>query len=86
MVYLVIKQGIYRHEITGIFERKTLALQSAYFDIKHERDDYHHYVIAEAELNTPIEDVKGILIIKRIDKKVSGGVEMKIIEWVPDEP
>ena len=65
-LFVVIKQGAYRHEIGGVFDSEVLATEAAIQLREGESDDYHSYVVIPTALNK-ITFQEG-LIAKKNDK------------------
>lgn len=63
-VYLVIKQGVYRHEIKGVFsDPETAAEMAAIASLDNtgrgnDGDGYHTFWVGETELDKSVDDVK----------------------------
>ena len=72
-VYLVIREGQYRHEILGIYHDQEIARQSADFANRHEKDEYHEIVLAEAAFDEPIQDVTVLETRYRSDTVIAQG-------------
>lgn len=62
-LYVVTREGVYRHEIIGIYSNEKLAIDRAK-SIKH--DNYHTYNVSSCVLNKNIEDT---LVLKTISSK-----------------
>lgn len=60
IVYVVFKEGIYRHECAGVFTTLGKAKKAAISARDGDSDDYHHYDVVPFELNskTAQEDVE----------------------------
>ena len=69
-VYVVIKVGVYRHEICGVYFNYTDAYSCAKAEIKTERDDYHDFHIFECLVNVPLDDGHCIAQVKRKGEKI----------------
>ena len=65
-IYAVIKNGVYRHEISGVYESYELAEKRAIEVCSNEEDDYHDFLILKFGLNVDVEDG---LFISRIYRK-----------------
>ncbi len=59
-VYILIREGVYRHEILGVFLDLSAANESANELIKSERDSYHCITVYLAPIGATIEDAKEI--------------------------
>jgi len=59
-LYAVIKDGVYRHEITGVYGSIELATNRAVECCKSESDDYHEFLILQFGLNVDTDD--GLLV------------------------
>lgn len=58
-LYTVTRQGVYRHEILGVYDELDKAKLGAYSAIKDpECDGYHSYLVGEIGINTTVKDVK----------------------------
>jgi hypothetical protein len=66
IVYIAIKEGVYRHEIVGVYDDVNKAIERAKELCDAEPDDYHNFDIGECTLNTPIGDVE---IVQTINKE-----------------
>lgn len=64
-LYVVTREGIYRHEIVGIYDTKTKAKNRAISVCKAEQDDYHRFYIMVCKYNEPIEDGDLIIVVKK---------------------
>lgn len=64
-VFIVVKQGVYRHEIKGSAFDLNQALEIAEAAIKLEKDDYHDMDICFAEAGKLIDDMEVIAIVSR---------------------
>ncbi len=51
-LYLVFKEGTYRHECLGVFDSRMVAMQTAMSAAITDEDDYHSYSVVPFELNT----------------------------------
>lgn len=58
--YIVIKQGVGRHEIAGVFSDKQVAIDRARDCMLNEPDAYHSFTVDSIELDAPfVPVVKG---------------------------
>jgi hypothetical protein len=55
-VYLVIQEGIYRHDIRGVFSSLEAARERARQCAAEDCDDYHAYVVSSMRLDEGAED------------------------------
>ena len=55
-VYILTRQGVYRHEILGIYENKDDAMSAGLVALEAESDAYHNIELNFARTGTPIED------------------------------
>ncbi len=60
-IYVVTREGVYRHEILGIFDKRHLAELAADEISQSEGDDYHYITVNEAPINQKIEDVDPVV-------------------------
>lgn len=59
-LYAVTRQGVYRHEVLGIFNTKDLAINRAKEVCAGEEDDYHNFHVYQFTLNQDVDD--GLLV------------------------
>ena len=52
-VFIVTKQGVYRHEIMGVFQDLEFAKNVAIDCIKAEHDDYHDFHVIQFDVGAP---------------------------------
>lgn len=77
-VWVITKQGVYRHEIVGVFSSKEMAIEVAVSANNGEIDDYHDFDVVRVSLNSlpslPIECDNGVTegISKRKDTRFYG--------------
>ena len=57
MIYLVIQEGVYRHDVRGVYSTLEKATDAAEKAAAEDDDSYHEYVVCETELDTYVEDV-----------------------------
>ena len=69
-VYIVIKVGVYRHNICGVYFNYGDAYRSARSEIKAESDDYHDFHIFECPVNVSLNDGYLITKVKRKGEKI----------------
>lgn len=61
--YIVTKEGVYRHDILGIFTSKKAANDHADVCSQAEEDDYHNFLVAEYEVDHPyMEEPDGNIV------------------------
>ena len=58
-LFIVIKKGIYRHEICGIYDTEPSAINRAKVLAENDKDSYHDYLVCQCDLNQDTEDVDG---------------------------
>ena len=75
-MFVITKEGVYRHEIVGIYSHRPAAIERAKERIKDEGDDYHKFEVMECEVNAPIEDGKLIAIVQRHTVTFSAGPQI----------
>ena len=67
-VYVVCKQGVYRHEILGIFQGALAAVECGVKALAAETDNWHRFEIGRAFVGQPIGDIETLLwLCKRDD-------------------
>ena len=59
-VYVVFKDGVYRHEIVGLYESLEKAIDGAKYAVSLEKDSYHTFEIGYSELDKTVDDVEVI--------------------------
>ena len=64
-IYSITREGVYRHEILGLYCDSQEAEKRAYVAIAAERDDYHQVCVMVCETDKPIEDGIEILRLSR---------------------
>ena len=68
-LYIAIVQGVYRHEIIGVYNDKEKANKSAITWLDQETDDYHEVIISTVELNVDCCDCTEIIKFTQRGKK-----------------
>ena len=63
-LFIVTKEGIYRHEILGVFSNIEKARKCAKIAYDNEVDKYHGFHIGITDLDKNIEDIE---IIEKLD-------------------
>lgn len=58
VVWLVIQQGVYRHDIRGVYSTQELAIRAAKKAAREDRDSYHEYIVHEALLDQYVADTR----------------------------
>lgn len=66
-IYVVVKSGVYRHEIVGVYSTLKLACEAAEAAAHAESDDYHGFEVLECTLDNPGEHL--VAEVKRIDTR-----------------
>jgi len=77
-VFVVTKQGVYRHDIMGIYTVRGKAFRAAKAALKAEHDNYHNFHVTEIPLDTPagrdeygaIDEGKLLRIYRQDDKEM----------------
>lgn len=64
-LFVVTVEGVYRHEIIGIYDAVEKADTRALEYIKAERDDYHDVSVHKCNINTPVDDVEVLFTYSR---------------------
>ncbi len=57
VVYLVVQQGIYRHDIRGVYTSVEAAVVAAKRAAAEDRDNYHEYEVYQTVLDQYVDDV-----------------------------
>jgi hypothetical protein len=57
-IFAVSREGVYRHEIVGVYDDIELAIERGVNAAKEEWDDYHHFDVLEYTLNEDVMDGK----------------------------
>ena len=72
LLFVVTYEGIYRHEILGVFDNLREAIRNCRKFILQEQDGYHDVHISKTEKNKPVKDVETIIVFTRkILKKIN---------------
>lgn len=74
-IFIVVKEGVYRHEIIGAFDNFLDAVDTATKAINRERDSYHEFAIYKFYLNEQTDD--GIAVHRISRKKPNSKEESK---------
>jgi len=69
-LYAVTKEGVYRHEIMGVYNDFNLAVNRAIDCMNSERDNWHQFDVLYFYLNEDMEDGKLAATISRRDGKI----------------
>jgi len=77
-VFVVIREGVYRHEIVGIFSDFIKAKDIAKETIENEEDDYHKFLVGKCEIDKVIEDIEILGSFSRDDYE---NHPEHLIEW-----
>ena len=64
-IYVITREGVYRHEILGLYHDSKEAEKRAYGAIAAEPDGYHQVCVMVCETDKPIEDGIEILRLSR---------------------
>ncbi len=65
-LFAVSREGVYRHEIVGIYDDVEFAIERGVNSSKEEKDDYHHFEVLEFMIN---EDTRDGRLIARIYRR-----------------
>lgn len=88
LLYVLTCEGVYRHEILGIFSDKEIAISKAELLILEEEDGYHKIFIGVCPMNAVIEDTKTTIKFTRTENSYRG--EAKAFKRIdiqhPDPP
>ena len=69
-VYVVTMEGVYRHNIMGVFQELEFAKNVAINAIKEEKDDYHCFEVREFDVGVPTNlDGRLKFVVKRTDRR-----------------
>lgn len=93
-IFTVTKEGVYRHEIVGIYDNLSVAQERAHSEATKEGEDgYHEYWVCESYLNEDCKDVKQIMLYQGIfewervgqkltipRKRIDKGLRFEVIE------
>ena len=55
-LYAVVKKGVYRHEILGVFNSLESAIEIAKTGVKEEEDHYHSFLVLSFTANQKVDD------------------------------
>ena len=64
-MYVIVKSGVYRHEICGVIDTMDDAIERANTLIMAEKDDYHEFEVLEFMPNTVVKDGKLVYLAQR---------------------
>lgn len=81
MLYAVIKKGVYRHGIVGVYDTLGKAKERAEECIQVEHDTYHEFIVGAIELNTAAEDVMEVGRVSKHYVPASKG-KATYLKWV----
>ena len=56
-VYVIVKGGVYRHEIRGVYKSRVSAEVAANHLAAKEKDNYHEFEVGKIKLNTIVDDM-----------------------------
>lgn len=70
-LFVVTVEGIYRHQIVGVYDSLEGADVCALEHIGAEKDDYHEVAVSQCESNTHITDVERLYVYLRKGRTVS---------------
>lgn len=86
-VFIVTKEGVYRHDIVGVFYREDAARVAAENAAKLEPDDYHAFQVTRMEIARGPEHP--VATLRRHDaRRIENGryvIEGTTYEWEPYE-
>jgi len=83
VVYVVTREGIYRHEILGVCSNLKKAERLREEVLIEEPDGYHEIAMGSIPLNTKVEDVLRIDAKKRITAMEKLREKLKVIKAPP---
>ena len=88
-VYVITREGVYRHETLGIYLDRDIAVLEAIEAIEAERDDYHDISVTEYGIGFPItNDGKSFCHVVRKDDPIGSGYKgigpFGIFLWFPE--
>lgn len=63
MVYLVVQEGVYRHDIRGVYSSVELAEKAARRAAAEDSDSYHCYSVYASKLDEYAEDVAETAVV-----------------------
>ena len=76
-VYVVTMEGVYRHNIMGVFQEFEFAKNIAISAIKEERDNYHRFEVREFDVGVPTNlDGRLKFIVKRTGRRGESDYEL----------
>jgi hypothetical protein len=68
LLYILTYEGVYRHEILGVYSSKDKAFSAAERLILVEDDGYHDIEVGVCRVNTDINDIELVATFKRTEK------------------
>lgn len=67
-IYLVVQQGVYRHDIRGVYTSSDKARKAARRAATEDKDSYHEYDVYEATPDEYVEDVRSVPGVPSVSK------------------
>ena len=61
LIYIVIEEGVYRHDIKGVYLKESDAVNRAIEVIKQRKDGYHRYTVLKCVVGKPIDDAELVI-------------------------
>ena len=66
--YIVYAQGVYRHQICGVFSSIDNAKKAAINEALKEYDGYHNFMVAKVAMDEYVDDVKDLFSVSSQDR------------------
>ena len=80
-MFVVVVQGVYRHEILGVFDDYSLAVKVAQDAAYEEKDGYHTFEVLSGTLNQPVADMDTVYSCKWQVERVLDDEAKRILGW-----
>ena len=80
-MFVVVVQGVYRHEILGVFDEYSLAVKAAQDAAYEEKDGYHTFEVLSGILNQAVEDMDVVYSCKWQVERVLDDEQKRILGW-----
>jgi hypothetical protein len=58
-IFVILKEGVYRHECCGVYTTEEIAAESARALAEADSDDYHSYIVIPYTVNQLPKTIKG---------------------------
>lgn len=59
IVFVILKEGVYRHECCGVYSAEEIAIESARALANNDSDNYHSYIVIPFTVNHVPRTIEG---------------------------